>query len=58
MMKIKWISAQAQTRAGEMMPGETYEIDNDLGDEFVRRGLAESFRPALAKKIKDEEDAK
>lgn len=59
-MKIKWITAQAQTRAGEMMPGETYEVDDVLGEEFVHRSLAEavtSSRPSF-RKSKDEEKNK
>lgn len=59
-MKIKWVTAQVQTRAGEMMPGETYEVDESLGEEFIRRGLAEtitSSRPSFGKS-KDEEKKK
>lgn len=59
-MRIKWVTAQAQTRAGEMMPGETYEVDKALGEEFVHRGLAEtitSSRPSF-RKTKDEEESK
>jgi len=59
-MKIKWTTAQVQTRAGEMMPGETYEVSEALGAEFVHRGLAEavtSSRPSF-RKSKDEEDKK
>ena len=59
-MKIKWVTAQVQTRAGEMMPGETYEVTEALGEEFVHRGLAEtatSSRPSF-RKTKDEEEKK